>query len=180
MDDDIDDMNKDMNKPFSKISSELNFSQLKLNKLNLNKLNLGEIGKQISQIQPKVWLIIILFFLSATVLLFGGYLSQQIPMIPLPFTQPSKVALVKIDAKGFFPKTLLVKKGTTVIWKNTDSRAHQIISDPHPLHNLLPKLAGPTPLDSNTSYSFTFNTVGTFTYHDELNPLKFTGMVIVE
>ena len=34
-------------------------------------------------------------------------------------------------------------------------------------------------LDPNDSFSFTFENTGTFTYHDELNPSKFKGTIIV-
>lgn len=106
--------------------------------------------------------------------------------IPNPFTQPvvspppSETALITISNKGFAPQTLLIKKGTRVTWTNNDTRPHQIMTDPHPLHSLLPKLKGENPINKGFSYSFVFNTKGTFTYHDEINPLKLKGTIIVE
>lgn len=110
--------------------------------------------------------------------LWSKLIHQQSPLSQT--TVPTTQAQVKITAKGFVPKVIMVKKETTVVWVNKDNKPHQIASDPHPLHNLLKGLIGNKPLSTGTSYSFTFNQVGTFTYHDELNPLNLHGTVIVK
>lgn len=98
--------------------------------------------------------------------------------LPQASKAPSSQAQVKITDQGFIPATLLVKKGTQITWINTDSRPHQIASDPHPLHNLISSLYQDKP--TSGSYSFIFTKVGTYTYHDETNPLKYHGTVIVK
>jgi plastocyanin len=86
--------------------------------------------------------------------------------------QPTKVtpaeavkstAKVEITAKGFSPATISVKKGTL-----------------HPTHTNLAGFDSVANLKTNDTYSFLFEKTATYTYHDELNPLKFKGTVVVK
>ncbi len=95
---------------------------------------------------------------------------KQIPALPVS-------AQVMVTSQGFTPATLMVKTGTQVNWVSQDKKPHQIASDPHPLHNLLTALFQKQPA---LSFSYTFTQVGTFSYHDEKNPLKFLGTIIVK
>lgn len=96
-----------------------------------------------------------------------------------PQTQVVSQNVVTITDQGFIPATIKIKKNTQVKWKDMDKASYQVASDPHPIHSGLPGLVSPVLL-TNDSYSFTFEKVGTFTYHDHLNPFKFKGTVIVE
>lgn len=136
------------------------------------------------KMSARIWLLAIL----AILLLVGAYLlwgKRALP-VPNPFTSfrptpaPLITAQVSIKATGFSPQTLQVKKGTQVIWLNLDARPHQIMTDPHPLHNSLSQFQQNSPLKQGDTFSFTFDKTGTFTYHDETNPLKVKGIVIVE
>ena len=71
----------------------------------------------------------------------------------------------------FSPQTLTVSAGTTVTWTNNDSTTHRPISDTGVFDggNLAP----------NATFSFTFNTAGTFPYHCSIHP-SMTGTVIVK
>lgn len=91
----------------------------------------------------------------------------------------ASTAQVGITSKGFMPQTIKVKKGVQIIWTNTDKSAHKVSSDPHPTHTNLAGLNSPTLL-ANQTYSYIFETAGTYTYHDHLNPFKFKGIVVVE
>ena len=88
-------------------------------------------------------------------------------------------AKVSITKDGFVPATISIKKGSQVTWANQDSSSHQIASDPHPTHTSLKALLSDQ-LAKDDSFSFIFEKAGTFTYHDELNPLKFQGTVKVQ
>ncbi|MSR68635.1 hypothetical protein EXS66_02515, partial [Candidatus Saccharibacteria bacterium] len=83
-------------------------------------------------------------------------------------------------ADGFEPATVMIKAGASVAWVNIDSNPHQIASDPHPTHSSFPDLYAPEPLGTNDVYSMIFEKAGTYTYHDNLNPYTFKGVVIVE
>ena len=69
----------------------------------------------------------------------------------------SLVSPVAIENFVFSPKTLSVKKGTTVTWTNKDSMAHTVTAT---------NGTGPSSgtLGNGASYSYTFATVGTFPY----------------
>ncbi len=105
-------------------------------------------------------------------------ITPPIPSVP-PQPVVVKQAAVRISATGFMPATIEVQKGMTVTWTNLDKKSHQVASNPHPTHTLLPELVS-DPLLTNDTFTFTFNKTGTFTYHDHLNPLKFQGTVIVK
>jgi plastocyanin len=57
---------------------------------------------------------------------------------------------------GFVPSTLTVKKGTVITWTNADITSHDVTGSGWSSQNLNP----------NQTYSYTFNTVGSFDYKD--------------
>lgn len=123
--------------------------------------------------------------LAATSFKLWQELSPSQPAAPQTHRSPTRqaplpTARATITGKGFVPQTLLVKKGSQVSWTNQDKKSHQVTSDPHPTHSLLPALGQGKPIPPNSTFTFTFDKAGTFTYHDELNPLKFKGVVIVK
>lgn len=80
---------------------------------------------------------------------------------------------VEIRNYAFSPGTIRVKKGTTVTWTNHDSIGHDITptggGDDFKASDLL---------NNGESYSFTFNTAGTYTYKCSPHPYM-TGTVEV-
>jgi len=81
---------------------------------------------------------------------------------------------VEIKDYAFSPKTITVKKGTKVTWTNQDSVQHDVTSDTDgkgPSSELLSK---------GESYSFTFDEVGTFTYHCSPHPYMKGTVVVTE
>lgn len=70
---------------------------------------------------------------------------------------------------GFVPFTMTVKKGTRVTWINRDITDHSITGDGNINSG---NIAG------EGEYSVTFNTVGSFSYHDKSNT-SITGLVNV-
>ena len=81
---------------------------------------------------------------------------------------------VTIKNRAYSPKTLTVTKGTTITWTNEDSIQHNVISDSDSEQN---GLDGPL-LNKGQSYSFTFDTVGVYTYHCTPHP-DMTGIIEV-
>lgn len=90
-----------------------------------------------------------------------------------------KETVVKITANGFSPKTVTIKAGEMVTWQNTDSANHTVNSIPHPTHTLYPILNKVGLMKSGDKKSLTFPDVGTYSYHDHLNPSN-TGSVTVQ
>lgn len=107
-------------------------------------------------------------------------LNQQLDQV-MPQAQPVEIKSggeVKITRNSFLPATIEVKKGSALTWVNIDKKPHQIGSDPYPTNASLPSLVG-EPISLNESFTYIFEEVGKFTYHDALNPLKFHGTIIV-
>jgi len=106
-------------------------------------------------------------------------------------TPPASDNVIKITANGFEPKTLTVKAGDTVTFVNEDSDKHWPASAMHPTHTVYPgsdvKKCGSDEsifdackgLEQGESFSFTFNEIGSWGYHDHLRAST-TGKIVVE
>ena len=88
-------------------------------------------------------------------------------------------AQVSITSSGFVPATMSVKLGQAVTWTNKDSAPHWVASDPYPTDNNLSGFNAKQAVTYNGSFSFIFNKVGTYTYHDQLNPYTLKGTIVV-
>lgn len=95
--------------------------------------------------------------------------------------------VVEIGADGFSPATLTIKQGETVQFINKDAQPHWPASAVHPTHTAYPETGGCigskfdacAVLKQNETFNFTFNQIGTWKYHDHLNP-SLKGTIIVE
>lgn len=90
-------------------------------------------------------------------------------------------ATLTISSSGISPKTADISVGQSVMLVNNDSKAHEISSNPHPVHTDCPALNFGTlsPGQSKTSNALT--TARTCGYHDHLDPENSTwqGQVTV-
>jgi plastocyanin len=110
----------------------------------------------------------------------GGSTSSTSTPAPAPSTSGGQTAagVTKVSMKNiqFSPKTVTVKKGTTVEWTNDDSVNHDVT-----------KQAGPGPqfssgsgnLASGDTYKVTFNTAGTIKYRCTVHP-GMSGTIVVK
>jgi len=78
---------------------------------------------------------------------------------------------VKIDNFTFAPQRLIVRAGTTVIWRNRDDIPHAVASSS--------RLFKSKALDTDDTYAFTLTTAGTYEYFCSLHP-QMTGTIVVE
>lgn len=86
--------------------------------------------------------------------------------------QPSKeveVTTITLTENGFEPQEVSISKGETVRFdsKLTD-REFWPASNQHPTHGLLPAFDPKRPLAPNESWTFTFDTLGAWPFHDHL------------
>lgn len=105
----------------------------------------------------------------------------------------SQVHLVTFTDSGYMPNTITVKKGETVTWKNESGNQMWTASAAHPTHvgysgtdiancgtpaglNQFDSCKGVAP---GKSWSFKFDNIGTWGYHNHLNPSHF-GTVVVK
>jgi plastocyanin len=78
---------------------------------------------------------------------------------------------VAISGFAFSPAALTVKVGTTVKWTNQDSVGHTVVADDNSW--------GSGNLNQGDSFSFAFNTAGTYAYHCGVHPnMKATITVV--
>lgn len=114
-------------------------------------------------------------FVAISALLLTACASQNTNPSPVaPASESSSVAAtgnaVTIAHFQFSPQSITVKAGTTVTWTNNDSVSHTVTGD-----NGGPGSSG---LSNGQSYSYTFTTPGTYTYHCTIHPMM-KGTVVV-
>lgn len=97
--------------------------------------------------------------------------------------------ITKTDS-GYEPGEITIKVGSTITWVNNSSASHWPASARHPTHTLYPGSgiikcgSGDVILDAcvaiepGDSFSFTFNEVGEWGFHNHLSPSN-TGKIIV-
>lgn len=109
---------------------------------------------------------------------------------PSPFTRSGdgeKTPVITYSVFGFSPGSLEVTRGTAVTFKNSSSQLMWPASGQHPTHNEYPASGGcvGSAFDSckeipkDESWTFTFDQIGTWKYHDHLNPSR-SGTIIVK
>lgn len=77
---------------------------------------------------------------------------------------------------AFTPAEMTVKKGTTVTWTNKDDAKHDVAPD----QESESFKSSPNLLAKGESYSFTFNTVGTYSYHCTPHPYMKATVEVTE
>ena len=77
---------------------------------------------------------------------------------------------VTIQGFAFGPKSLSVAVGSTVTWTNQDPTQHTVTADDGSF--------GSQPLPTGQTFSHTFATAGTFTYHCKIHP-SMTATIVV-
>ena len=106
---------------------------------------------------------------------------------------PTTTHTVQITETGFVPAIFTIKKGESVKWVNNRESPSWPASASHPSHTIYPD-SGITKcgtleesnifdacrgLQKGQSFTFTFNEVGSWNYHDHL-VTSFDGRIIVE
>lgn len=86
--------------------------------------------------------------------------------------------VMTLSDTGFAPSPVTVKAGTTVTFVNESSGQMWIASDPHPVHTLLPGFDELKSVGKSGTYQYTFIKVGTWTFHNHMNP-SVKGTVVV-
>src|SRR5579859_6248399 len=78
---------------------------------------------------------------------------------------------VTIDNFSFAPETLTIPVGTKVTWTNKDDIPHTVVESGHKFKS--------SALDTDESFSYTFDQPGTYEYFCSLHP-KMTARIVVE
>lgn len=115
--------------------------------------------------------------ISGAVLINGNKTDSQHEPTASTKTSDVKVApnTVMVQDFAFGPNKLVVKKGTTITWTNRDTAHHDITPDEKSDSFKPSKL-----LAKGESYTFTFNTVGTYSYHCSPHPYMKATIEVTE
>lgn len=111
---------------------------------------------------------------------------------PSPTNEPAPaIHTITYSDDGYTPASITINKGDTVVFSNKSTRPAWTASDVHPTHKAYPgsgidKCGNPDPNNFDAcrgyapgeDYSFTFNQVGTWEYHNHSNS-RHGGTVIV-
>ena len=110
----------------------------------------------------------------------GGSSSPSAPSATPP---PSGGGLtVTISADGVKPRSLQVPMGGAVTFVNSDSRTHQMMSDPNPQHNNCPAINDVgTIMPGQSRQTGSFGVSKACGFHDHMNPDNTTlqGVLLV-
>jgi plastocyanin len=117
------------------------------------------------------------------VLVVVGLIAWQLtthsaPQPAAPTAAVEGVTSITLTPDGFVPAEITITKGQTVTWTTTTGKAFWPASNPHPSHTNYSGFDPERPVAADGSWNFTFDTVGTWGYHDHLAPY-FTGTIHV-
>jgi len=75
---------------------------------------------------------------------------------------------VTLTSEGYVPENLTVSIGTTVTFQTELGKPHWPASNLHPNHDIYPEFDPLKPISSDETWSFTFDKVGEWDFHDHL------------
>jgi plastocyanin len=77
---------------------------------------------------------------------------------------------VWIQGMAFDPSTITITTGTTITWTNKDAIGHSVTSDNGVFDSGI--------INATGTFSYTFDTAGTFTYHCKVHPTMTASVVV--
>ncbi|AKM77894.1 MAG: Plastocyanin [Candidatus Wolfebacteria bacterium GW2011_GWE1_48_7] len=105
------------------------------------------------------------------------------PPAPADTSAPVVVApsaIITYGDNGFSPKPITVTAGTNIVFMNESGADMWPASAPHPTHTDYPELDAKKPIKPLNSYAFVITRVGTWKYHNHLNPTHFGSIIVTE
>lgn len=115
-------------------------------------------------------------FLALTLILIGtAFLQtnyQKLKMVS------ATTHFVELSDNGFDPRELTVSQGDTVKFTTVRNKYFWPASNTHPTHDIYADFDAKNAVAPNAFWSFQFDRVGEWHYHDHLDP-QFSGVIIV-
>ncbi|MFZ2049282.1 MAG: hypothetical protein WAV25_03245 [Minisyncoccia bacterium] len=127
------------------------------------------------------------------VLVVAFFVWKYIPMGSKPITLPIETSntetdattvsvttnIVSYDGTSFTPATISIKQGDSVTFINNTEGKMSVASNPHPAHTDYPEFDQyKTSSRGQKTFTFTFEKIGTWGYHNHLNATA-GGTVVV-
>ena len=88
--------------------------------------------------------------------------------------------IVEYTDKGFVPNEISIKQGQTVEWVNKTTNPMWVASDDHPAHLIYPEFDAKKRFMENETYSFTFDKVGEWGYHNHARAIDIGKVIVTE
>src|SRR5262245_40344887 len=114
--------------------------------------------------------------------IFAHFLLLAAALLFLPAASNAHVVegitVIHMDDNGFSPDTVTIDKGDTIEFENVGAQIHWPASNVHPTHDIYPAFDPKKPVQPGESWSFTFDRVGTWKFHDHIYP-QFGGSITV-
>lgn len=104
-------------------------------------------------------------------------ISPKISPTPSATPKPQTI-IITFTNNTATPNNVNIKVGDTVKFINNDASPRWPASGVHPTHQICPGFDSLRGLNTNESYSFTFNTAKTCPWHDHLKP-AINGQIVV-
>jgi len=120
------------------------------------------------------WALILIIIFEA-----GLFLKDKISSSNIFTSSNPQTYTVNLTEDGFSPQDLTINKGDAVVFTTNRKQPFWPASNLHPTHGIYPQFDPRQPIESNQSWSFRFDKVGTWKYHDHLAPL-YRGVINVE
>jgi plastocyanin len=102
---------------------------------------------------------------------------------PTPAPTPTPTNTITITAAGVSPSSVQISAGSRVLFINSDARAHNMTSDPHPEHDQCPEINQVGFLSPGQSHEtgnlVTVRTCG-FHDHDDPNTKSLQGSIVIK
>jgi plastocyanin len=86
---------------------------------------------------------------------------------------------VSFTGTSFSPNALTIQHGQTVTFTNNSTSSMWVASDPYPSDSNYPEFNESQGVLHGGVYSFTFDRIGSFSFHDELSP-QIKGLIVSE
>lgn len=120
----------------------------------------------------KVLLLFILLILVSVAYWFytGGLYIFQLKRDPV----------VILSSNGFQPKQVVIRRGDKVTFVSEGFESFWPASSMHPNHSIYPEFDSGKPIAKNDSWSFVFDTVGMWDYHDHIRPYLGGTVVVLD
>jgi len=126
--------------------------------------------------RPKFLFLLALFL----IIIFeaGLFLKGKISSSNIFTSANPQTYTVKLTEDGFSPQDLTIDKGDTVVFTTKRDQPFWPASNLHPTHGIYPQFDPKQPIEPAESWSFKFDKVGSWKYHDHLAPL-YRGVIKV-
>lgn len=120
-------------------------------------------------------IVFVIFFVILGTLFFNKKLANNFSLIIDP---SKKSAVVVLTEDGYSPEDITISKGTTLTFKTTRNSPYWPASNLHPTHEIYPEFDPQEPIEAAKTWSYRFDKVGTWHFHDHLAPY-YTGSITV-